>query len=83
MVLGHSYRRARGALNIATGGFHDVPDSLSRLSIRPNRFSRPSIYLALVRVSESAPNGIKCRVFAYPLGGFLFFSTCVNTHSVL
>ena len=57
-----------------------IPDSLSKLSILPNLFSRPSIYFALV---QSQGQTLASRWSAYPFGGFLFFSTCVNTHSVL
>ena len=32
----------------------DVPDSLSKLSMRPSRFSSPSMYLALATVVSSA-----------------------------
>lgn len=70
-----------------------VPDSRNRLSMRPRRFSRPSIYLALLRSRElvipppqSAQRSPTCAVYnenTHPLGGFLFFSTWVKTHSVL
>lgn len=62
-------------------GISTIPDNLSRCSIRPKRFSSPSMYLALAQcVSRYFGSGVW---ITHPLGGFLFFSTCVKTHSVL
>lgn len=58
------------------------PDSRSRLSMRPRRFSSPSMYLALdFHVSSVRQQG-GFRL-THPLGGWRFFSTWVKTHSVL
>lgn len=64
------------------------PESRSSDSIRPNRFSNPSMYLALYEYQASAlcrQNAhVRHRSFwTYPFGGFRFFSTCVKTQSVL
>jgi len=58
------------------------PDSLKRDSMRPNRFSRPSMYLALLTLGVDVMCW-KCVVATHPFGGLRFFSTWVKTHSVL
>src|SRR4051812_12594822 len=45
VVLQQSVRCLQCACGFFKGG---IPESLSKLSIRPNRFSRPSIYFALI-----------------------------------
>lgn len=54
------------------------PDIRKSASIRPSRFSSPSMYLAL----QGQLEGEK-KENTDPLGGFLFFSTWVKTQSVL
>ena len=73
---------SRAPRSIVSSSPSSTPDSLRRCSIRPNRFSSPSIYLALSSISNSM-SGLLHGGDAYPLGGFLFFSTCVKTQSVL
>lgn len=52
------------------------PERRNNDSIRPSRFSRPSIYFALgYHVSASSCICIEKDLNPYPLGGFLFFST--------
>ncbi len=58
------------------------PDMRNRDSIRPSRFSRPSMYLALVTSQLCDVDGLEW-LLTDPLGGFRFFSTCVKIHSVL
>jgi hypothetical protein len=59
----------------------NIPDSRRSVSIRPRRFSRPSIYFALYQ--QSVTMIYISSSTTYPFGGFRFFSTCVNIHSVL
>ena len=58
------------------------PDIFNNDSMRPRRFSSPSMYFALQKCERSLVFAIRRRS-TYPFGGFLFFSTWVNTHSVL
>ena len=59
------------------------PESLKRDSMRPNRFSRPSMYFALIMLAMTCRIGGSCKSAAHPFGGLRFFSTCVKMHSVL
>jgi hypothetical protein len=71
---------AKSVLPSSSSG--STPDRRINDSIRARRFSRPSIYFALGQVSAEG-GGIRRIWVTDPFGGCLFFSTCVNIHSVL
>lgn len=60
----------------------NIPERRKRCSIRPNRFSKPSMYLAL-QIRQLLNSWQWPAIRSYPFGGLRFFSTCVKTQSVL
>lgn len=82
-------RRSRSPRSVVSSPSGKRPESFSSDSIRPRRFSRPSMYFALrhggYQPKHLTGGGGVCSssISTNPFGGFLFFSTRVNTHSVL
>lgn len=75
-------RRSKSPRSVFPSPSGNKPDNLRRDSILPSRFSNPSIYFALCHMSAVELEW-GTQDLTNPLGGFLFFSTKVKTHSVL